>query len=437
MKYLKISNAGKMPKTLLHLIGASTKKGNSKKIGEFGTGLKYAIAYLLRTGNKFKFFSGKEEFVFTVQKQKVSGIEFSEIFCNDKSTSITTSYGDQWQAWEIVRELWCNAKDEGKERKKITDEGSVISGDVGRTSIYIELTEDIQNVVNNWELYFNNRRPLFENERFAIYKSNGDKCRIYKNKVLIKELENSSLFDYDFKSASLNELRQYMGYYPSDVLRSILNSSQEVARIYLEAYKAGKKVIETSIKYNSISSFDVDYDRVKYIFEGYMFISDSKNPKSTRIIPAEQEMFNFLQRCGCVCERMETYSAGVSLSNKDNGIESDGEFRVKRVIGSLLHERISKIARKFDLDIDFEIVTHCGDNEADVFVSHHEHKYRAKVLNFSIAIDEYNEQELEATVLTANLFSTETNSYKTMKRIIKFLKENKNFMNIYHGRRIK
>ncbi len=67
MKHLIISNKGLLDITLLKLMGASTKTEDTSKIGQFGTGLKYAISYLLRTGNNFKFFIGEKEVIFTLK----------------------------------------------------------------------------------------------------------------------------------------------------------------------------------------------------------------------------------------------------------------------------------------------------------------------------------------------------------------------------------
>lgn len=46
--YLKIENEGTVPVEAFTLIGASSKRDDSSKIGMFGSGNKYALAYLLR-----------------------------------------------------------------------------------------------------------------------------------------------------------------------------------------------------------------------------------------------------------------------------------------------------------------------------------------------------------------------------------------------------
>jgi len=38
MKYIRVKNAGKIEVSALHMMGVSTKRGDSTKIGQFGSG---------------------------------------------------------------------------------------------------------------------------------------------------------------------------------------------------------------------------------------------------------------------------------------------------------------------------------------------------------------------------------------------------------------
>jgi len=74
-KYLKIQNKGLLDIRLVALMGGTTKGEDITKIGTFGTGLKYAITYLLRTGNNFKLFIGEKEVIFSTRIKKIKDIE--------------------------------------------------------------------------------------------------------------------------------------------------------------------------------------------------------------------------------------------------------------------------------------------------------------------------------------------------------------------------
>jgi len=53
-KYILIQNDGEIETNSFELIGASTKRDDKTKIGFFGSGLKYSIAYMMRKGIEFK-----------------------------------------------------------------------------------------------------------------------------------------------------------------------------------------------------------------------------------------------------------------------------------------------------------------------------------------------------------------------------------------------
>ena len=48
MKIIKITSKGEIDERAFSLLGASSKRDDNTKIGMFGSGLKYSLAYLLR-----------------------------------------------------------------------------------------------------------------------------------------------------------------------------------------------------------------------------------------------------------------------------------------------------------------------------------------------------------------------------------------------------
>lgn len=160
-KYILIQNDGEIEANSFELIGASTKRNQKGKIGFFGSGLKYSIAYMMRNNIDFKIFSGEMELRFSVVLEKLKDQEFERICINGKPTSYTTTMGPTWtEDWFVFREIYCNALDEnGCQVIKSTENINPVSG---KTRIYIELTDKLRFISENWDKYFSfDREPLF------------------------------------------------------------------------------------------------------------------------------------------------------------------------------------------------------------------------------------------------------------------------------------
>jgi hypothetical protein len=102
--------------------GLIAKPGSDNPIVKFGTGLKYAIATLLRNDCKIKLFIGEVEYEFFTKQDNFRGMEFHQVFMRKRKgllakwTSVelpfTTLHGKYWQVWQAFRELHSNTLDE-------------------------------------------------------------------------------------------------------------------------------------------------------------------------------------------------------------------------------------------------------------------------------------------------------------------------------------
>lgn len=209
MKYLKIQNDGVLDIRLVALMGGTTKSNDKFKIGQFGTGLKYTLAFLYRHNLDFKIFAGNDEVKLHTEVEVIRDEKFEIICINGQRTSITTKMGEDWLAWMIVRELWCNALDEGGAQKEITEN---LVGEEGKTVFYIQADSLISQVLKEWDKYFiHDKEPLFTNGVYKVYPG-GNSLRFYKNGVLVFEnTKTPALFSYDIANADINELREYRG----------------------------------------------------------------------------------------------------------------------------------------------------------------------------------------------------------------------------------
>jgi hypothetical protein len=238
MRYLKIQNDGQLDIRLVALMGGTTKANNKYKIGQFGTGLKYTLAYLFRNNIDFKIFDGENPFPVDLktETERIKDSDFEIICIDGKRTSITTGMGREWSAWMIIRELWCNALDEGGALKEVVTNDKPFEAEPGKTTFYIQLTSEFQQVLDEWSSYFiHQEEPLWENDEYAIYKNRDKKkLKLYKHGVLIYQHPNhNSLFYYDVKGAEINELREFKGSVSFEIFNSLREPNEEVISYFL------------------------------------------------------------------------------------------------------------------------------------------------------------------------------------------------------------
>lgn len=259
MKYLKIQNNGLLDLRLLSLVGGTTKSKDEFKIGQWGSGLKYTLAYLLKNNLSFKIFIGNDEIKVSTEIETIRDEDFEIICINGERTSVTTQMGgNAWAPWMIVRELWCNALDEGGELKETTE---IAIGEENKTTFYIQITPDIKEVIMNWENYFiHGKEAISETDTHKIY-AGGNAIRLYKQGVLIYENKNGkSLFSYDIKNADINELREFRGTLSQQIVYALANASEKAISYFLE--NISDAYYEADMDYDWFISFSSIWTKV-------------------------------------------------------------------------------------------------------------------------------------------------------------------------------
>ena len=119
MKSLQFTNEGEIDVLAVTTFGINVKE-NENPIGYFGTGLKYAIAVLIRNGCKIRMVSGTDQYTFSLEQVTVRGVEFDFITMNGERLGFTTELGKNWEPWMAYRELHCNTVDESGFVKEAT-----------------------------------------------------------------------------------------------------------------------------------------------------------------------------------------------------------------------------------------------------------------------------------------------------------------------------
>ena len=204
MKYLEIKNDGEISSHALSLMGASTKRGNSGQIGFFGTGNKYALALFLRTGLDVQIFSGERAIEITTKPVSLGENDYQVVCIDGESTSITTNMGPTWKIWQAVREVYSNAIDCGGDSISIVDKPSPAAG---VTTYCIEVNDDIQYVMDNFQKLFSRRRkPLFDIPGYGLIYQNGTGT-VYRNGIRCSDGKIKSMYDYEVGAVSIGEDR--------------------------------------------------------------------------------------------------------------------------------------------------------------------------------------------------------------------------------------
>jgi len=104
-------NSGEMDKRVISIMGVSVKQPGS--IGYFGTGLKFALATLIRTGHEVVICIGEDVHEIGSEPTEIRGEPFELITMDGEELSYSTELGKDWEVWQAFRELACNARDEG------------------------------------------------------------------------------------------------------------------------------------------------------------------------------------------------------------------------------------------------------------------------------------------------------------------------------------
>lgn len=232
MKKIRFYNNGILNEESFKMMGVSVKSDDTK-IGKFGTGLKYAIAGILRTGGNISIKTRSKNsnevftYVFTTKEKEIRGKQFNIVCCNGEQLSYATDYGHHWEAWQWFRELQSNALDE---------EGDSTNEPVSHFDTII--------TVNHPEIYscWKKRDEYFLNENTPVIETiNGnqildcDKGKIFCKGVFVGETE--MLLSINFDDALLTEDR------------TIDSPSVQIGRLLVQS--ENEKIINLALTSNS------------------------------------------------------------------------------------------------------------------------------------------------------------------------------------------
>lgn len=188
---ITFSNKGLIDLRNISSFGVSVKN-TSNPIGMFGTGLKYAIAVLLRTKHKITLFCGQERYDFDARVEDVRGEPQTFVYMNDQRMPFTTHLGHTWELWQAYRELYCNALDEGGFTARFKE----LAGAEGETRICV-VGDGLQQVHDDRHKYILDLAltPVYADDSLEIYDM--PNTGIFYRGMLAGRCEKPTLFTYN------------------------------------------------------------------------------------------------------------------------------------------------------------------------------------------------------------------------------------------------
>lgn len=192
MTIVSLSNPGLIPIEAVTTMGVSAKEGENP-IGVFGTGLKYAVASLLRTSQRITIWRGLERFDFVVEPVDVRGKAFQFIRMTgaegDQRLGFTTHLGAHWEMWQVFRELYSNCLDESGEMAE-----GFVDPAADRTTIWVE-GEAFAAAARDKNKYFLSTQPIHTGHFAEVHP--GPSAGIYYRGVLVAKLEKPGAHTYN------------------------------------------------------------------------------------------------------------------------------------------------------------------------------------------------------------------------------------------------
>lgn len=197
----------------IRLMGVSIKTTDSP-IGYFGTGLKFAIATILRHGLSIKLLRGDTDvYTFSVHKTDVRGEVFDIVCMNDEPLSFTTSLGKNWELWQAYRELYCNCLDEDGQ---ITTDDSFFERDGLFGTIFVVEGSEFEAIHYDKHKIFLESKAIFKTSLVEMHRHHSERYIFYRG-VRAGETSKRALFTYNFLGGQrLTEDRTLVQGWPLD-----------------------------------------------------------------------------------------------------------------------------------------------------------------------------------------------------------------------------
>lgn len=259
-------NTGVIDPASITTFGVSSKE-KAGAIGFFGTGLKYAIAILLREGCSIRIVSGGQVMEFGTERARIRVDDFTFVTMNGERLGFTTELGKTWELWAAFRELYCNCLDEngtviewnpGDDRiDHVSDETViVVRGDAFR-DVWARRSEIILD-----------KTPILKHE--GVHICPGASEYVFYRGVRAMKLDTPSLYTYNIqRKLDLTEDRTIK--YSWDVAGAIKRAWMECEdeRLIELVVTAQKGTMECGLEFSGVVPSQAFLDTVRRLYRGF------------------------------------------------------------------------------------------------------------------------------------------------------------------------
>ena len=323
-------NKGDLDVRAIKTFGVNSKESKNSAIGYFGTGLKYAIAILLRNNHKISIYTGGKQYDFGVNTSKIRFDEFDIVTMNGEELGYTTELGKDWEMWMAFRELYSNMLDEHGHAY----EAKVAEMDPDKTYVMVDgrEIEQLFKVKDKFFLNYNKFQPVAQHVQVDAYEKThgGDLAHVFYKGVRVMETRLNSLYDYDHHcSLTLTEDRTIKDTWSTLYHVSALVTQSQDKRFIKKMVMADKLTYESRIDFtmNNTGPMDTFLDvvgelRVKYKDKGI-------NHTAINVHKQKRKVIEVMPGISCYLNPIETqqFDKAVNFCKETLGLELD-DFRI-------------------------------------------------------------------------------------------------------------
>lgn len=208
-------NPGLIDLEAVRTMGASVKQPGS--FGMFGTGLKYAIATVLRGGGLVSLYRGAESHEFSTVEREIRGEPFELVCLDGVPMGFTTALGRNWKPWMVLREFGCNARDEGGDFAAISEGRKLADFTSPDQTVFTVEWADLEDAYRQKGELFLEGEPIHEDEKLRILP--GPSRHLFYRGVRVFQLEKPAAHSYDIlEEQMLTEDRTLFGSWSADYI---------------------------------------------------------------------------------------------------------------------------------------------------------------------------------------------------------------------------